>query len=298
MRWLWLGVMACAEGPGGGGEADLATCNGLPGLCERRVNEVSYLRTHNSHASEERGYTQLSWNHYFAIPTQLRDGVRSLNVDVYPADDGSLRVCHGFCELGEQPFVEVLDEIEAFLDAWPREVVLLDFQIEVPAEDLRAALMAHPLHTRALTQAPGTPWPTLGELVDADRRLVVFGSGDPEDPPWLLAKSAFMYTTGWSYWEPEDLDCAITSDQLEHGLYEVTHVLTNPLASPYNAEAINSAESIDAHLERCDEEVGFVNLLSVDFYTIGEPLAAIGARNAGLTEVGVSPRGDGLRPRP
>lgn len=298
MRALFFALLGCTGLGPDGTDVAVETCNGQPGLCERPLNEVTFLRTHNSHASEERGYTVLSWNHYFAIPAQLEDGVRSLNVDVYPAEDGGLRACHGFCELGEQPLEDLFDEIEAFMESHPREVVLLDFQDESAEGALRDALATHPLSGRAWVQVAGTPWPTLQEMIEADERMVIFGGGHPEDPPWMLPKTQHIFSTGWSYWEPEDLDCETSGPVPEFGLYEVTHVLTNPLASPYNAEEINTEELLVAHLAQCDEEVAFVNLLSVDFYTIGEPLSVIGARNASAGPVAVSPRADGLRPRP
>ena len=240
-------------------------CNGSEASCDRTVDELAFLRTHNSHASEERDYTALNWNHYFAIPTQLADGVRSLNLDVYDYE-GLLQTCHGPCELAAQPFDEVLDEIETFLAAHPHELVLVDFQDEAPEGELEAALAAHTVGARLHHQPPGEAWPTLGELLDAGTSLAPVDGGH-------------VYGTGWSYEDPEDLDCTVQGEAFEHGLYEVTHVLTNPLASPANAEAINHDPVLSDHIDRCVAEVGFVNQVSVDFYSIGDGLALIDRLN-------------------
>ena len=119
MRCTWLLLLV-----GCGSEEEERTapsnvgCNGSVENCELRVDEVRFLKTHNSHASLDRGYHEWAANHVEAIPTQLADGVRSLNVDVYEGDEG-LITCHGLCELGSQPLVEVFTEIETFLTSNP-----------------------------------------------------------------------------------------------------------------------------------------------------------------------------------
>ena len=57
-------------------------------------------------------------------------------------------------------------------------------------------------------------------------------------------------------------------------------MLTTPLAHPDNAEAINHQPVIGEHVQRCVDEVGFVNLLAVDFYSIGDGLEVIEQLNA------------------
>ena len=247
---LWL--LACT---------DPTRCNGAIGLCEQPVDEVAFLRSHNSHASEDRGYHLAAMNHYVAIPAQLELGVRSLNIDVYLWQD-ELTACHGFCELGTQPFDEILNEISTFLDANPDETILIDFQDEAPEGALDAAFRDH-LGARIHDQPVDEPWPTLGEL----RGRII-----PAGP--------HVYGTGWQYDAPEDLDCAVQGEAREHGLYEVTHVLTNPIASPDNAEAINHQPVIGDHVGACLDEVGFINLLSVDYVTIGDAVEVVEALNA------------------
>ncbi len=238
-------------------------CNGAVELCDLPLDEVAFLRSHNSHASEERGYHLTARNHTFAIPTQLEDGVRSLNVDVYEWE-GELAACHGFCELGTQPLEEILDEIEDFLGENPDETVLIDFQDEAPEGDMIDAVEAHAVYERVHLQPHGEPWQTMralrGELVLLDERLV--------------------YGTAWDYDTPEELDCTVQGEEIDGGLYEVTHVLTNPIASPENAEAINHQPVIGDHVGACLEAVGFVNLLSVDYYSVGDALAVVEALNA------------------
>ena len=278
-------MLACQGGKDSAVEDNTPTCNGLAELCDRALDGVAFLRTHNSHASEERDYSTLSMNHYNAIPTQLTDGARALNVDVYrwasvdvPED---LYACHGYCELGYQPFVEILDEIETFLAANEREVLLLSFQDEVGGRALSTAISDHALSARLHTQTPGQPWPTLGEMIEAGQTLVVMGSPGEGEPAWMHRTSDLVYGTHWQYDTPEDLECVVSGTPIEHGLYEVTHVLTNPLASPKNAELINHDPVLSDHILGCVAAVGFVNLVSMDYYSIGDGLGLIDTLNTG-----------------
>lgn len=249
-------------------------CNGSAAACALPLTELSLVRAHNSHASDERGYHAFAMNHYFAIPTQLADGVRSFNVDLYE-EDGELIACHGVCDLGNQPAEEIWDELEAYLAANPDELILLDVQDEAPAGVVNASLAAHALSDRAWVQVAGEPWPALGEMLSAGAQLVYFNSPVAGDPAWVLPHGDFVYGTGWSYTSVEDLDCAVQGAVLEHGLYEVTHVLTNPIASPAYAAEINTVAVLTEHLERCFAEVGRPNLVSVDYYSVGDVFAVV-----------------------
>ena len=261
---------------------EIHKCNGLEELCDRNLHEVSFLRTHNAHASEEREYSPFAMNHFFAIPTQLEDGVRSLNLDLYDYN-GELLFCHGFCDLGSQPAEELIQEIVDFLSDNPNEVLLIDLQDESNGRSAEAFLsLENHLYER---DSDLDSWPTLRELIQTANRVLLFGSPTENDPDWLLSKADWWYSNGWYYQEPADLDCELTEDKIMYGFYEVTHVLTNPLAHPDLAESINHQPVIGNHVQRCIEEVGFVNLLSVDFYSLGDGLKVVEAINKGQNVV-------------
>ncbi len=254
-------------------------CNGLTVLCDRPLNEVVFARTHNSHANVEAGYDVVNWNHYEGVPTQLADGIRSLNFDIYH-EQGETMLCHGICAFASQPAVDALTEVADFLDANRYEVVLLDLQSETSMDHIVAAFEASGVTTWAHTQIPGEPWPTLREMIRADRRFVVFGSPESGAPGWLHAKGDFIYGTSSHYEEPEELDCVLGGAPIPHGLLDVTHILTNPVASPDNAEAINHNPLLQDRLDTCIAEWGRLpTLVAVDFYTIGDILEVVEGLN-------------------
>ena len=257
-------------------------CNGLDHLCDRRVSEVTFARTHNSHASEERGYLSVSMNHYPAVPTQLEDGIRALNFDVYFFEE-SMVVCHGFCEFGSQPFAEILDEVGAFMSSNPREVLLVDLQNETSLERTTTAIEDNVVNKWLYSHSIDEPWPALQALIDADTRLIVFTDDDGEKATWMHDTDALVYSTGWGAKEPEDLNCDLAGEGIafDNGLFELDHTLTNPLASPDLADQVNhNPYLIDRALE-CAEIIGKnPNIVSVDYYTIGDVLEAVELLNA------------------
>ncbi len=254
------------------------TCNGAADLCGRAVDEVAWLRAHNAHSSEERGYHVLSTNHYFAIPTQLEDGVRALNIDVYEQPEG-LYTCHGYCDLGRQPLTEVFAEMTDFLAGAPDNVILLDLQNEANKQWVVTEMEGAGLASMAHVQVPGEPWPTLRELIDAGSHFVILADGDEETPAWFHNTNSLVYGTGWAAATPEDLTCEV-SEPIDHGLLGINNVLTDPIASPDLADLVNHNPDMIDRLRGCEAELGHLpNLVSVDFYSIGDTLEAVDLLN-------------------
>ena len=251
-------------------------CNGMPELCDRPLDEVTFLRSHNSHASGERGYTEWSWNHYDAMPTQLAEGVRAVNMDVYKEDDEML-VCHGYCFLGQQPLAEILAELTGFLDANPDEVVLLSLQNEAPWEDTLASLSAAGIADLAFTHELGGPWPTLATMLDEGTPLLVSAGWVPDDAPsWLMGEGSLTWGDHWGAEVPADLDCEAEIPPFDGGLYFYNNVLTAPLADPDLADQVNHEPDLGDRLLECGAEHGTLpNIVSVDFYSVGDTVDAV-----------------------
>ena len=108
---MLVASMGCSEKTAGT-EPDPGTqaCNGHPALCDRRLDEVTLATTHNAMSSEAAGW--IAPNQGFGITQQLEDGIRGMMLDTMDWN-GEDYLCHGYCELGAQPLLEGLGEIEA-----------------------------------------------------------------------------------------------------------------------------------------------------------------------------------------
>ncbi len=252
-------------------------CNGHTTLCAKRVDEVVFLRTHNSHAAYTKGYAKVSANHQYAIPKQLADGVRALNVDVYK-EDGKLLLCHGYCALGNEPFGDAMAEIKAFLDANANEVLLMGLQNETSRAVVIEAFKKSGLAAFAHTQAKGKPWPTLAEMIASGKRLVLFAGGGG-GAAWLHTTGHFIYGTNWGTKTKDDFTCKLNQAAFKHGLFELDHTLTNPWAKIEFGDA-NMYAFLLQRANKCAKIVGKTpNMISVDWYAVGDALKVVDELN-------------------
>ncbi|KAG6888183.1 hypothetical protein C0995_010027 [Termitomyces sp. Mi166 len=133
-------------------------CNGHAELCSRRYSNVTFVGSHNSFAFSANPFA-LSRNQAINIAAQLNLGLLF---------DGG-------------PVVTYLEHVKDFLDANPNEVLTLLFT-NPEGVDIKSVWKA------AFDQSGITPfayvppaipmkysdWPTLGEMIDNDKRVVVF----------------------------------------------------------------------------------------------------------------------------
>ncbi|UCF86155.1 MAG: thrombospondin type 3 repeat-containing protein [Desulfobacteraceae bacterium] len=180
-------------------------CNGLPYLCEKVFDKVTFPGNHNSgsgagniwgHPNPDcvRGCTSgdccsscFYRNQGKTITQQLEFGIRYFDIDT--------GICHGILVTSHAECIgpkisQMLDEFDAFLNLEENrnEVVILTFgdQRDNSEKDLQPMLYQHllrweptpqRLEDRDLTifkKDPAGPWPTLGDLVDTNQRIVVY----------------------------------------------------------------------------------------------------------------------------
>lgn len=154
----------------------LAACNGHHELCQRRYSEVTFIGSHNSAFV---GPTP-SHNQYVSVTRQLQLGVRFLQAQTHDKA-GTIEMCHTYCwELDSGSLAMYLREIGTWMDDHPNEVVtlLLTNGDAIPVREFdvvfeSTGLKKHVFHPQRRIMSK-TEWPTLGELIDAKTRLVVF----------------------------------------------------------------------------------------------------------------------------
>jgi hypothetical protein len=266
-------------------------CNGAAELCARRFDQVAYATTHNAMSArfEPYLYSILVSNQCSGVPAQLEDGIRALMLDIHwyqleGAEEPELLLCHSDCDFGAQPLVDGLAEVRAFLDASPAEVI--SFIIETNADTapmeaaIRDAFAASGLLPYAHVQAPGAPWPTLAEMIAADRRLVVLtDDGDPQSGctadgspcPWYhYLWGGFAFETPFTARTPAELTCADLRGAPGDDLFILNHFLTVNIGLPRFARQVNFDPLLSRRARECWEYQGRIpNFPTVDFYEIG-----------------------------
>ncbi len=252
------------------GEPAIA-CNGHAELCDRRFDEVTFPMTHNAMSNAEAEW--LLPNQRFGISRQLADGVRGLMLDTYE-EEGELLLCHVYCSLGSQPLVDGLQEIATFLLDNPNEVVSIIFENYITHEQTAGAFEQSGLIDYVYAHRIGDQWPTLGSLIEADTRLVVFQEKLPLDPaiPWLMNVWDHAWETPFSFASPEELRCDPNRGDPANPLFLLNHFLTGPFGgSAEFAEMINYDPLFIDRANQCELEADArINFVAVDFYDIGD----------------------------
>ncbi|XP_031380410.1 PI-PLC X domain-containing protein At5g67130-like [Punica granatum] len=162
----------------------ISQVKGLP------FNRYSWLMTHNSYSLTEvksaTGAIILSpRNQQDSVTDQLNNGVRGLMLDMYDYENG-IWLCHSFggrCYnyTAFQPAINVLKEVQAFLEANPSEIVTIIIEDYVTSpKGLTKVFDAAGLRKFwfPVSRMPknGGNWPTVDDMIQKNQRLLVFTS--------------------------------------------------------------------------------------------------------------------------
>jgi hypothetical protein len=256
---------SCTEGDG--------RCNGSSLLCDRAFDAVSYPTSHNAFTNADEGWAVPNQKH--GIARQLKDGVRGLMLDTYNFE-GTPHLCHASCDLNEgakwrEPLVDGLIRVRDFLEDNPGEVVSFIFEAYISEADTAVAMAAAGLDAYVHEQAVGAPWPTLQQLIDSGKRLVVFTDDSAAALPWHLYVWDFAWETNFSFAAIEDFTCGINRGSMANSLFILNHFLTGPFGgSDTLAGRANLSSVFQPRAEQCQSESGRLpNFVTVDFVNIG-----------------------------
>jgi hypothetical protein len=267
----------------GDGDEPLA-CSGHVELCERRYDEVVFAGTHNAHSATEEGFSQFNANHQHGIPTQLADGVRVMLLDTYydEADPSQIVLCHGPCNLGSTPHLEVLTAMVEFLQENPGELLTLIYQDAVTPADLALDYEATGAIDLVYAHPQAQAWPTLGELVAADTRLIVTAESGEPPPAWHHNIWQIGWDTPYGPADPADLSCELNRGSTDNDLFLLNHWVNSDIGLPSAADAdvVNAYDFLLARAQACAAMWGHpTNFVVVDFYERGDLFAVVDTLN-------------------
>lgn len=153
-------------------------------------NRYSWLTTHNAFAqsgvkSATGSVIVAGTNQEDTVTSQLKNGVRGLMLDMYDFNN-DIWLCHSFrgqCYniTAFQPAVNVLKEIQVFLEANPSEIVTIFIEDYVTSsmgltKVFNSSGLSKYLFPVSKMPQSGEDWPTVDDMVQQNQRLVVFTS--------------------------------------------------------------------------------------------------------------------------
>ena len=296
-------------------------CNNAAKLCDQPYNNITHLGAHNSPflRDESTGFSS-SGNHFFDSVVQLDAGVRVLTAQLHveeaegTAGGANLRLCHASCSLLDAGlFSEWLGSIKQWMDGNPDEVVTI---IIVNADEASTADIAAAYEASGIVSygyVPDSPeermqsWPTLGDLINANTRLVTFVAslpGGDYDPsaPYLINEFTHVFETQFEVTDPVGFNCDIHRPDRLLGDGPVQAISDGhiPLMNHFlgddqlfgiitpavdSVNVTNSPEeglqgSLGDHAVQCTQQWGRAPaIILVDFFNVGPAIATVDALN-------------------
>jgi hypothetical protein len=170
----------------------------------------------------------LAGNQFHNATVALSAGIRLLQAQVHLHND-ILTLCHTACTLlSAGPLQNWLSSIKTWLDDHPNDVVTLVLvnSATAPVDKFGEVFSASGISSYGyvpeqaidvLAEAEGngttttTSWPSLREMIDANKRLVVFLTNISPSPdhPYLLDEFQHVFETAYEVTSPDDFSCTI-----------------------------------------------------------------------------------------
>ena len=290
---------------------DDLSCNEHIELCARRLDQVAMAATHNSMSASVDGF--LLANQARGIIDQLDAGFRGLLIDTWygrpsatgpvftidPDAEGvdanstaaaervrdrlggdlgaqSIYLCRGFCEIGAVSAAEALGDVQQWLTANPREVVVIFVQdMTAPADTAQALLSG--LAELAYVHQWGAPLPTLDEMVASNRRLFVMVEEDAGEVAFFHDGFTYTQETPFNFRSADEFSCEANRGSPTSPLFQVNHFITPAFG---RNGTVNEVDVLLPRLRACEEERDRLpNLVVIDFWEAGDALAAVDQLN-------------------
>lgn len=174
------------------------------GWANRHLDEIALLDSHNGFANPSDGIGGVVQNHVWSLRDQIRGfGVRSTEMDIRDYD-GSVWTAHGD-NIGRdygRPFFELFMEIVWFLYDNPNEVFVLrleDYSSKSAfiTEADRVGGWRELLFNPVTWNVEGNGWPRVQDMINADKRLIIFSSQGDRGDLGIYQDSRFLAQNHW-----------------------------------------------------------------------------------------------------
>lgn len=277
-------------------------CNGHIELCNRKFSNITQIASHDAAFV---GILPMD-NQNVVVTDQLKAGIRFLQAQTHLDGQGTLSLCHTNCGMKDAGSVDnFLKTIVTWLLEHPKEVVTLlltngdyvsiDYFAKAfnssGAQEVAYVPFAH--HKASVLNS----WPTLGELIASEKRLVAFlDSGANSSAPFILPEFDYFWETPFDTTDPGFSQCVIDRPEdlarqpkvAAQRMYIMNHFLdTNILGMDfpdrYNAKRTNAEAgggSIGVQTGLCQRLHGRPpNGVLVDYFDRGSVFKAQNALN-------------------
>lgn len=274
------------------------TCNGQPSFCDRKYTNITFIGTHDSAFVGSIADPRV--NQEVSLTDQLDAGIRFVQAQTHKNLDGGLDMCHTDCLLEDAGSLEgYLGTVKGWLDAEGNEGEVVTMLL-VNGDNVDISLYASAFESSGLKDYAFIPstspnaldidaWPTLGELISSNKRLVMFldsGANEASVPYILSEFNAYFFETPYDTTDPTFPQCSLdrpSGANPDGRMYIMNHFLDMEVLGadvPDNmadgaTNAATGVGSIGAQAAICEGLYGRApNFVLVDMFDRGNALAA------------------------
>jgi len=202
-----------------------------------------------------------------------------------PRKDWRVYLCHLYCELGNTLAKTAFARIHDWLRVNPNEVVILILEDHVEPKDAVAALEASHLADRAYTWVPGTPAPTLRQMIKAKKNVLLMAENHGGVKPWYQAGyGRILQDTPYKFTSVDALEqpaaCALGRGKAGAPMLLVNHWVDTGAPSPSAAGDANDMKVLEQRVKSCEKQrKRKPNIIAVDFYAKGDLMREVNHLN-------------------
>jgi hypothetical protein len=292
-------------------------CNGEVQLCARSLGDVAFATTHNSMASTanrfvppnqrrsmrgqlEHGVRGFQIDAFFGTPRHGRvytdlSGPLGQAAELPAAAVRTARLlhrrlgappagtpydvylCHVFCEIGAVRMLDEMKVVREFLDAHPRDVLVMVIEDYVPPDAILGVLREAGLESELLPVDPVAPLPTLEQMIDRGTRLQLSLENGAAPPALPNAFGGLVEETPFTFLRPRNLEqpssCAVNRGGDDAPVFQFNHWVTP--AEPVTANRVNTSILRERLAECAHLRDHPPTLVAVDFAEQGDLLGVV-----------------------
>ena len=284
-------LIACGKPPE-------TSCDGSPANCDRTYDKVTYAATHDAFSYASGGPVAYQVpNQDRPISDQLAYGIRAFGIrpapyfGSEPSQQNVVYVSHNTSlegALGQEPFLDILNEIHTFIVAHPSEVIALFSEPSVTPDQVSGVFAQADLDRFMFTYDPTKGWPTLREMAAAHTQVIYFTDDTTAGKPaWQLNMWDYLVDTNYNITDKSQFSCDYYRGQASNSLYFLNQFIYKDYGfgiltpDPTEAEIANDPNFVYQRATDCWHQMNRVPVyVYVDWYGHGNVKEAVDKLNA------------------
>jgi hypothetical protein len=190
-------------------------------------------------------------------------------------------LCHVLCELGATDLDVALTEIHDWMATHPDEFLVIVIEDVVSPEETAQAFRRAGLLRWAYAPDPGAVGPTLGQLIERDKRLLVMAENDNGGGkyPWYQDAFSLMQETPYTFNSRGAIagpkSCRPNRGNPDNPLFQMNNWIETVPRDPRLQGEINAKKVLLRRAAVCNRVRGLEpNVIAVDYYNEGDVLGA------------------------